>query len=430
MAEIDLSARLKGVSVATQEQNPVNVGYVNPNPVRGAVCAYQEVRNQDIINAIAALGMGQNSIMQPDKLELAYVNSVFQNKGYHSIDNVTYDLVNKIADAEFDDLNKKLQVFTKAMGGIDTSGIFGLIDDLSKEVQATDLKGIWEKAVNHKPSLLVRFIALFNPHYLRTVKNNNLQKMQVLLTSKSGTLEVKLTTIQQDLEKHQRTQKSNLETLRKAFDVYFHAFVQLRKQFALVVYLEHSYKGQLEAFKQANSSVINDLKIDNRLKEYERVLSLIENKRLILWKSMLQLKTTSEQNQNLTTVVEVLLQDLENTIKHSFPSIRSNLVNVGISIQTQKAMLGANSTKELDANLALLASETTADLAIKGATLASESRLREANTMKILVDNLTVLTGSLQTAKQQSQQNIEQSTAVLRDCSVQMNLLSQNQSQT
>ena len=128
---------------------------------------------------------------------------------------------------------------------------------------------------------------------------------------------------------------------------------------------------------------------------------------------MLQLPIIVQQNTNLVTVIKTLMKEIDNTLVSSFPLIRGNLQTIGVSIMTQKAMLGNNNAKELEKNLALMANRVTGDLAVAGATLSADLRLQEAQTVETLVGGLKTLTQRLEAAKEESQQKMNDATGIL-----------------
>lgn len=421
MKQSSFAARLSQAapSPAIMQKTPLasslaNIGeMVNRSPASNQVVPvnnYTSVRNDDIRKSLEAAGMTQ--LVNPNEMELTYVNSVFQSKGFHKIENVTYDAVNTIGKAEFEDLNRKMKEFTSKMGGVNTAGIFDLIDEVSKGVAETDLESIYMKAVNAKPTLWALFLSLFDKNAKGRSVQQKLKALGDTLGANGKSLEVKLTSIEQDLSKQKQMQEKNVKDLEKSFEIYYNSFIELRKQYALIVYLEHSYKAQLDKFKADNSGS-TDLVISKELQDYEGRYQDIQNKRLIIHKSMLQLPIIVQQNTNLVTVIKTLMKEIDNTLVSSFPLIRGNLQTIGVSIMTQKAMLGNNNAKELEKNLALMANRVTGDLAVAGATLSADLRLQEAQTVETLVGGLKTLTQRLEAAKEESQQKMNDATGIL-----------------
>lgn len=421
MKQSSFAARLSQAapSPAIMQKTPLasslaNIGeMVNRSPVSNQVAPvnnYTSVRNDDIRKSLEAAGMTQ--LVNPNEMELTYVNSVFQSKGFHKIENVTYDAVNTIGKAEFEDLNRKMKEFTSKMGGVNTAGIFDLIDEVSKGVAETDLESIYMKAVNAKPTLWALFLSLFDKNAKGRSVQQKLKALGDTLGANGKSLEVKLTSIEQDLSKQKQMQEKNVKDLEKSFEIYYNSFIELRKQYALIVYLEHSYKAQLDKFKADNSGS-TDLVISKELQDYEGRYQDIQNKRLIIHKSMLQLPIIVQQNTNLVTVIKTLMKEIDNTLVSSFPLIRGNLQTIGVSIMTQKAMLGNNNAKELEKNMALMANRVTGDLAVAGATLSADLRLQEAQTVETLVGGLKTLTQRLEAAKEESQQKMNDATGIL-----------------
>lgn len=371
---------------------------------------FQVARNDAIVQALTVGGF--DSIMKPSDAELVYVDSVFQSKGFHTLDGVTSDAVDAIGRQEFVDLNNKLKRFTDSMQGVKTAGLFSLIDDLSKDIQETDIEGIWNKAVNAKPTLLAYILSIFDRNAKKKSISKKLQDIGVMLGAKSGNLKDKLAQIEKDLTAQKQEQEKSVKMLEDSFEIYYNAFLQLRKQFALIVYLEFTYQSMLEQYKK-ESGGSGDLVINKKLQEYERIFADIQNKRLLLHKTLLQLPLTAQQSNNLIGVCKGLIKEVDNTILVSLPSIRASLVNVSAAIQAEHAFLGNESAQKLEENLAKLSSKVSADLTVRATTLASSARLREANTVASLVSDLKDLTSRVDAAKAQSQADIASATNIL-----------------
>ena len=384
---------------ATRLLNQINQSGIQQNPV--IVSTYASQRNDDIRNSLQI--DGYDKIINPSDAELTYVNSVFQSKGFHKIENVTYEAIMNIGKSEFEDLNRKMKEFTKNMGGVDTVGICELMGDLSKSIDQVDLESIWQKAVNAKPSAWAVFLSMFDKSARSKSLNGRYKQLQTTLSNNGKMLETKLQTIEQDLINQKLIQEKNIKDLEKSFEIYYNSFIELRKQFALVVYLEHSFKQQFENFK-TDTAGISDLVIDKKRSDYEERLNDIQNKRLIIHKSMLQLPLIVEQNKNLGGVSKTLLKEIENTRVSSFPMIRGNLQTIGIAIMTQKSLNSNQSASNLEKNAALLASEVTGELAKQGATLSASLRLKEAETVQALVDGMKTLKTDMESLSNQSQQ--------------------------
>lgn len=406
------AASQQGSKVSAQ-QSSVDVIDVSPVKVQPYVTKgdnYQIIRNEDIRNELSK--DGYDKLLQPDDVELAYVNSVFQSKGWHIIDNVTFQSVHVIGEQEFKDLNNRLREFTKSMNGVDNAGLFSLIDDLSKEVKDSDLEGIWNKATNAKPTLLAHILSLFDKNAKSKSVMQQLTVIGESLQGKSGNLDKKLDLIEKGLVTQKQIQEKSIRMLESTFELYYHAFIALRKQFALVWYLEKSYESQLQAFVNSNTDS-QDLIIGKKKSDYETIYSDIQNKRLLIWKALLQLPITVEQNKTITTVCKNLMKEIDNTLITSFPSIRGNLVTVGAAILAQKALMTNNSTKDLEEGLARLSSKATADLAVKSEAMSGQLRLREANTMRMLVDDLAKMHTDLQAAKDQTKSDYDEASSIL-----------------
>ena len=348
------------------------------------------------------------SISQEDH---EFVLSEFTKKKFNHLANINYDTISSIANKEFNDLNEKLKAFTSQMDKVQTPGLFPMIDDLSKKLHDAELANIWNKAVNAKPTLWAKFLNIFDKKSANISLNSKYEQLTTLVTQRSSGLESKITELEKELVKQENEQRINVKMLEHAYSMYYKTFLELRQQLIFIVFLEEYYKKHLEDL----SNVVNEdaLVLQNELKDAETVLEDIQDKRLILHKTVIQLPITAQQNKNLVGVCKNLLKEIQNTRTSSFMSIRTNLVTLGTALKTQQALLTNQSAKDLEHNSSILASEISGNLAVKGVLISSEARLKEVQTVQKLIENLERSSESLMEARQQSQLNIEEATITL-----------------
>ena len=348
------------------------------------------------------------SISQEDH---EFVLSEFTKKKFNNLANINYDTISTIANKEFNDLNEKLKAFTSQMDKVQTPGLFPMIDDLSKKLHDAELANIWNKAVNAKPTLWAKFLNIFDKKSANISLNSKYEQLTTLVTQRSSGLESKITELEKELVKQENEQRINVKMLEHAYSMYYKTFLELRQQLIFIVFLEEYYKKHLEDL----AYVVNEdaLVLQNELKDAETVLEDIQDKRLILHKTIVQLPITAQQNKNLVGVCKNLLKEIQNTRTSSFMSIRTNLVTLGTALKTQQALLTNQSAKDLEHNSSILASEISGNLAVKGVLLSSESRLKEVQTVQKLIESLERSSEALMEARQQSQLNIEEATATL-----------------
>ena len=348
------------------------------------------------------------SISQEDH---EFVLSEFTKKKFNHLANINYDTISSIANKEFNDLNEKLKAFTSQMDKVQTPGLFPMIDDLSKKLHDAELANIWNKAVNAKPTLWAKFLNIFDKKSANISLNSKYEQLTTLVTQRSSGLESKITELEKELVKQENEQRINVKMLEHAYSMYYKTFLELRQQLIFIVFLEEYYKKHLEDL----SNVVNEdaLFLQNELKDAQTVLEDIQDKRLILHKTVIQLPITAQQNKNLVGVCKNLLKEIQNTRTSSFMSIRTNLVTLGTALKTQQALLTNQSAKDLEHNSSILASEISGNLAVKGVLISSEARLKEVQTVQKLIENLERSSESLMEARQQSQLNIEEATITL-----------------
>lgn len=391
---------------ATEVHNAVQVS----TPVAGSATHYEKVRNQDVLSALSV--DGYDKLMPPTEIELGYVASVYENKGYVNIDKMTTKDVDSVGRKELEELNKQLTEFTKTMSGVDTRGVFELIDDLSTSVAEQDLGGIWDKAKNAKPTLLAVILGFFNPQATKKSVLKRFDQLALMIESRGISLESKFQSIEVGLRDKINGLNKNIDMLDKAFDLYYNAFIQLRKQFILIRFMEYNYQKQLEVFKQQNVDS-EDLVINNKLNQYERVLKDLTTRRLLLHKMLLQLPVTAQQNERLVNVSRSLADEINNTLLASMPVIRMNFVGIKAAIDAERGFLSNNVARDLEENGNLLLAQTTGDLAVRSELMYGANRLAEAKNMEKIVDGMAEISKNIKGAKQIAQKDIDEAKDIL-----------------
>lgn len=379
--------------------------------------SYDSSKKEAILSALTVAGF--EKLVPPTDAELVYVSSVFQSKALTNPDNVTYQLVSDIARSEFSDLNNKLKVFTSKMSAVKTPGLFTLLDVLQKDIQTADFEGLWDRTTKAKPTIMARFKSLFSPTAKSESLNLQFRKLYDSLTERGKGLEVKIGEIESKLIVQKADQERNIKDLESSFQIYYESFVELRKQFIFIVYLEQSFTKQLDAFK-ATSVSTEDLTFNKKLQDYQSVLNDIQNKRLLIHGALLKLPITVKQNEQLILVCKNLNKEIDNTTQSSFPTIRSNIASLGIALNAQQAMIGTEGAKKLERQLQDMSIKVIGDLAVKSELLASESRLKEAESIRNLVQGLKEMDQRLQTAKDQSQANITAASNILNEATTEL----------
>lgn len=385
------------------------------------VSVYQNTRNEDIISCLK--GHGYDTIMIPDESELTYINSIFQNKGFNTIDGVTSEAVDNIGKQNFAELDNKLKQFTSAMSGVKAAGIFSMMSDLSKDIDDVNIEDVLNRAVTAKPTLLSYFFSLFDKNAKQKSVSQKLDSLSRLVKDKSGNVESKLQVMEGDLKTQRAEQEQNIKILEQSYKAYLETFMGMRRQFGLIVFLEHSYKQQLEEYKQRISNQ-TDLIISQKIGEYERVMKDIENRRLLIHKTMIQLPLTAKQAETLIEVCKNLMQEINTTLISSFPSIRGNLTNLYVCISAQKAMIGNNLAADLENKIAEASAKATGHLAVQTEMLAANARKREAETMQKIVTEMKANKATLDSAKSQSKQIIQDASNVLINLAEDVKLIS------
>jgi hypothetical protein len=386
------------------------------------VSKFIEPKKHEIMTALKELNIPDN--FHPTDDEIQYVASVFNSKKFLTIDDVKPSDIDLIGRRELEDLNKKLKAFTDKMNNVKAFGLFELIDKLSNEVAASDMENIWEKAMKAKPTVYARFMSMFNPSYSKRSISEQIESMSTLLKSKGASLGAKIDLIENDLNKHKQEQINNIDAMRKVYDIYVDAFVSIRKQFALIIFIQHFYKTRYEQFLQIDSKDFIDLK---KKEDYNQVYNMIENRAFIIQKSMAQLPLTVTQNASIISSCSKIIEEIDNTILSSMPMIRANIMNIHGVLLAKHGILASESATTLGNNLARLNSKIVTDLSVESIQLSSRNRLNEAKNLHEIIEDFKNRRDLIEEAKRTAAQEMEEAKNLLnQSCSELQQLFNEN----
>lgn len=355
-----------------------------------------------------------SDIIKASEKDYGYLTGEVNRLQLHDISNYNYEIVKNIGQSELISLNSLLKDFTSKLSALESPGLFTIIDDLSKSVSDADLEAIWEKTRNTKPTLGARLRSWFSPSAAAENLQQQYKVVYSALTTGSKGLEVKLLEIEKKLNEQRLIQERNISTLNSSFEMYYNVLDGLRKELILVIYMEEDFNQKLSVFEKENkdSQEARVLKLRN---EYQEILSDLQNKRLTLHSTILKIGVTTVQNNSLVTGCRKVLKEIDHTLNNSFITIRGNLVGLGVALNTQQSLLSTQNTRALDKNLSTLNMRVNSELAVSVEKYSSESRLKEAQNTKDLINNLTQLTRDVLIAKEQSKLEYQQSTELLKE---------------
>ena len=372
---------------------------------------------------------GTTELMNPTQEELQHVAVLFKDKKWDNINLITYPRVSEIARHEFSQLNRELEKFNSQVTKMKSPGLFLILDTLTKKVSEAELEQLWTKASTAKPTLRSRILSWFDPKYAVESLQKQYGSFSNRLIERSKGLEAALSDIETKLVQQKHEQQNNIKMLETSSEMYFLSFQEIRTQFVFTLYLEEFYKQEVQKYREENAHRLQDLHVIKQLAEYDSIQEDIENKRLVLHGSLLKFPITVKQNENLISVCKNIVKEIDNTLMSNFLSIRTSLSGLAICLNSQQAMLGTESAKTLDEQLSSLNMQINKDLTLKAATYSADARMREANQIKSLIQQLAGFSQEIVEAKEKNRTTIEEATRVLNESTQELNyLLSQNRS--
>lgn len=377
-------------------------------------------RQQVVIDLLKK--QGSYEILQPTENELKLSDGIYVSGDFSDIDKVNDTLINSIGEKELNNLNKSLKTFIDGLELVasENKGIYDLMDDLFETVDTKEMKTIWDKAVNAKPNLLETIIGIFNSKYKKKALLNKVSQSASIVEKKGKLVGAKIDKIENDLLLQKSIQINNINKLNQTFDIYYHAVKDLRIQYILMVYIQYNYKLSLDSFIKKN---VDNKSIDfiKKQSEYQRVSTQIDSKCLLIQQSLMHILIAVKNNDNLIKVCHNLLFEINNTIIHSLPNIRTNVVTLAIALRAEKGLKENNSVRDLEKQQSLLTQQILGDLSVKSEELAGTNALKGAETMKELVDQAEKFQLDILSAKENKKKDIDSAFKIMYDAQYKFN---------
>lgn len=383
---------------------------------------WTSTRQTEIIESLKK--QGTYEILLPKDNELKYADGIYVSSNLSNVGLLKEDSIQNLGKKELETLNNKMRDFIDGLNLVssENTGIYDLMTDLSKSVKPDELKEIWQKAINAKPTLLATIIGLFNSPYKDKNVINQVKELSKIIDDKGKLVGKKIDGIEQDLTKQKEIQKDNINQLNKTFEIYYKSVKDLRLQYMIAMYLQHDFKIHLNNFKNSNLNN-QSIEFNKQLTEYERIESLIDNKCLLMQKSLMQILIAVKNNDNLIKVCYNLLSEIDNTLTHSLPNIRSNIATIAVALRAERGLKENQFVQTLDEQESSLASEITGMLSVKAEKLAGSNRKREANAMEKLVLEAEKFENEIKEAKEQKKKDIDESFKIMYNAQIKLNNL-------
>lgn len=387
--------------------------------------SWTEVRVSGVIQSLKDQGVYEQ--LKPTENEIKYVEGVYISGNYNDINNIKESFVQSLGDKELKEMSNKFDDFISNMNLVasENTGLYDLMSDLSKETKAEEFKEIWEKALNAKPTLLASLIGIFNNGYKERSVLKKVDMFSGIIERKGKLVGEKIKTTEMNLIQQSDTQKKNIQVLQDTFEVYYKAVEGLKKQYIFSMYVRYNFKLSLEKFKE-DSKDSKSIEVNKKLVDLQRLDTLIDNKCLLMQKSLQQILIAVNNNNNLIMACYSLLSEIENTITHSLPNIRSNLVTIAVALRTEKGLKENQYVQRLDEQQASLASKISGDLAVKTESLMGSNRLREASAIEKLVNDAIEIDKRVDVAKQNRKKDIDNAEKIMQNAQHKLNDLISN----
>lgn len=140
-------------------------------------------------------------------------------------------------------------------------------------------------------------------------------------------------------------------------------------------------------------------------------------------KSLMQILIAVKNNDNLIKVCYNLLSEIDNTLTHSLPNIRSNIATIAVALRAERGLRENQAVQLLEDQQGTMATEVTGTLSVKAELLSGSNRKREASAMEKLVLEAERFDNEIKKAKEQKKKDIDDSFKIMYNAQLKFNEL-------
>ena len=303
-------------------------------------------------------------------------------------------------------LHRTLDSFLSKIDQFENPRLFKLVAELKEKVDQQELPALADRILNGKPGAWDRFKGMFSKKALAKAMDQVWEDTKRLASGKTKTLVDLVNTMDRELRTEQSKLEGEIRNMEQLKGVYRDRYSDFVVTVAFMSAFLEKAKMEVQMAEQAtdpNNPVqkaeLDDLRdkfqaLESRALALEGTLSRLPADQLVI---------RQLQNAGITT-----LQETSTTAASRFASIKMTLLTIHGALVTKSVQQLADQGAALDANLASVRGTLMRDVVTKAANAPGDNRLAQAEQLRGIVSETTVLVGIIEQARTSNAQKFKQ----------------------
>ena len=303
-------------------------------------------------------------------------------------------------------LHRTLDSFLSKIDQFENPRLFKLVAELKEKVDQQELPALADRILNGKPGAWDRFKGMFSKKALAKAMDQVWEDTKRLASGKTKTLVDLVNTMDREL----RTEQSKLEGEIRNMEQLKGAYRDRYSDFVVTVAFMSAFleKAKMEVQMAEQVTDPNNPVQKAELDDLRDKFQALESRALALEGTLSrlpadQLVIRQLQNAGITT-----LQETSTTAASRFASIKMTLLTIHGALVTKSVQQLADQGAALDANLASVRGTLMRDVVTKAANAPGDNRLAQAEQLRGIVSETTVLVGIIEQARTSNAQKFKQ----------------------
>ena len=303
-------------------------------------------------------------------------------------------------------LHRTLDSFLSRIDQFENPRLFKLVAELKEKVDQQELPALADRILNGKPGAWDRFKGMFSKKALAKAMDKVWEDTKRLASGKTKTLVDLVNTMDREL----RTEQSKLEGEIRNMEQLKGAYRDRYSDFVVTVAFMSAFleKAKMEVQMAEQVTDPNNPVQKAELDDLRDKFQALESRALALEGTLSrlpadQLVIRQLQNAGITT-----LQETSTTAASRFASIKMTLLTIHGALVTKSVQQLADQGAALDANLASVRGTHMRDVVTKAANAPGDNRLAQAEQLRGIVSETTVLVGIIEQARTSNAQKFKQ----------------------
>ena len=303
-------------------------------------------------------------------------------------------------------LHRTLDSFLSRIDQFENPRLFKLVAELKEKVDQQELPALADRILNGKPGAWDRFKGMFSKKALAKAMDQVWEDTKRLASGKTRTL----VDLVNNMDRELRAEQSKLEGEIRNMEQLKGAYRDRYSDFVVTVAFMSAFleKAKMEVQMAEQVTDPNNPVQKAELDDLRDKFQALESRALALEGTLSrlpadQLVIRQLQNAGITT-----LQETSTTAASRFASIKMTLLTIHGALVTKSVQQLADQGAALDANLASVRGTLMRDVVTKAANAPGDNRLAQAEQLRGIVSETTVLVGIIEQARTSNAQKFKQ----------------------